>query len=304
MRSLIFIFSLCVLISCASSSTATPKELDVEKELRQNSLDFTERQGEVPTSVIKSKSISRPSIMVLPENAKNIQESVRLLKENPYAAAAANAINGYLTERQFLVKAVEGSSQINEVVNLQSEIAGQDEDLSYITSLSFGADVYIQFSTDIRHGQILASLSAYESTSARLLGSQTSTVNDNGTRKEELIASAVHKALPGLLRKVQSYWDEDSQIGVPYKIILHFTGNFNDLDEAHARVSTLLKQQFVKISPNAMTDRTSDYTVYVNPQDFGDSYEVYNALRASLGSAFNVKKNALVQKLLIVEVQP
>ena len=53
-----------------------------------------------------------------------------------------------------------------------------------------------------------------------------------------------------------------------------------------------------------MTDRTSDYTVYVNPQDFGDSYEVYNALRASLGSAFNVKKNALVQKLLIVEVQP
>jgi len=278
--------------------------MSVEKELRQNSWEFTERHEGAPSSVIKSKSTSKPSMMVLPEKAKNINESIRILKENPYAAAAANAINSYLTEKQFLVKAVEGSSQINEVINLQSEIAGQDEDLSYITSLSFGADVYIRFSTDIRHGQILANLSAYESTSARLLGSQTSLVNDNGTRKEDLIASAVHKALPSLLKKVQSYFDEDSQIGVPYKIILHFTGEFNDLDGAHARISTLLKQQFAKVTSNAMSDRTSDYTVYVNPKDFGDSYEVYNALRASLGSAFNVKKNALVQRLLIVEVQP
>ena len=53
-----------------------------------------------------------------------------------------------------------------------------------------------------------------------------------------------------------------------------------------------------------MTDRTSDYTIYANPRDFGDSYEVYNALRAALGSTFNVKKNALVQRLLIVEIQP
>ena len=230
MWSLILVFSFCFLISCASSSTAKPNEMSVEKELRQNSWEFTERHEGAPSSVIKSKSTSKPSMMVLPEKAKNINESIRILKENPYAAAAANAINSYLTEKQFLVKAVEGSSQINEVINLQSEIAGQDEDLSYITSLSFGADVYIRFSTDIRHGQILANLSAYESTSARLLGSQTSLVNDNGTRKEDLIASAVHKALPSLLKKVQSYFDEDSQIGVPYKIILHFTGEFNDLD--------------------------------------------------------------------------
>ena len=267
-------------------------------------MDFSERHSQSTETAIKAKSITKPSVMVLPENAKNIHESVHILAENPFAKAAANAINGYLTEKQFLVKAVEGSAKIDEVVTLQSEIAGQDEDLSYIASLSFGADIYIKFTTDIRHGKILASLSAYESTSGRLLGSQSSTVNDNGTRKEELIASAVHKALPGLLKTVQAYWDEDSQIGTPYKVILHFTGEFNDLDGAHARVSTLLKQQFAKVNTNAMTDRTSDYTIYANPHDFGDSYEVYNALRAALGSTFNVKKNALVQRLLIVEIQP
>ncbi len=304
MRSLLFVFSLCLLVSCASSSQAKPKSADIEKELRQNSTEFTEHHPQMAGAAFQSKSISKPSIMVVPEIAKNIHESIQILDQDPYAKAAANAINRYLTEKRFLVKATEGSAKIDEVVTLQSEIAGQDEDLSYIASLSFGADVYIKYSTSIRHGQILANLSAYESTSGRLLGSQSSTVNDNGTRKEELIASAVHKALPSLLKTVQAYWDEDSQIGVPYKIILRFTGEFNDLDGAHARVSTLLKQQFVKINTNAMTDRTADYTVYARLHEFGDAYEVYNALRATLGSSFNVKKNALVQKLLIVEIQP
>ena len=58
----------------------------------------------------------------------------------------------------------------------------------------------------------------------------------------------------------------------------------------------------MKIQTNAMTDKTSEYTIYVNSQDCGDSYEVYNALRAALGSNFEVKKRSLVQRLLIVEL--
>ena len=105
-----------------------------------------------------------------------------------------------------------------------------------------------------------------------------------------------------LFARMQAYWDADSQFGTPYKLILYFNGDFSNLDVAHSRVSTLLKQQFVKIQTNAMTDRTSEYTIYVNSQDCGDSYEVYNALRAALGSSFEVKKRSLVQRLLIVEL--
>ena len=301
-RLVVFLFCLSFWVSCASQPQVQPQKLDVEAELRKDSQEFSARNPESIQPVIKSKSISKPSVMVLPAGTKNLTESMNLLNNDSYANAASNAINGYLTEKQFNVKALEGSTQINDVVTLQNEIAGQEEDLSYIASLSFGADVYIKFSVDIRHSQILANLSAYESTSGRMLGTQTSTVNDNGTRKEELIASAMHKALPGLLRKVQAYWDADSQFGTPYKLILHFNGDFSNLDVAHSRVSTLLKQQFVKIQTNAMTDKTSEYTIYVNSQDCGDSYEVYNALRAALGSSFEVKKRSLVQRLLIVEL--
>lgn len=301
-RLVVFLFCLSFWVSCASQPQVQPQKLDVEAELRKDSQEFSARNPESIQPVIKSKSISKPSVMVLPAGTKNLTESMNLLNNDSYANAASNAINGYLTEKQFNVKALEGSTQINDVVTLQNEIAGQEEDLSYIASLSFGADVYIKFSVDIRHSQILANLSAYESTSGRMLGTQTATVNDNGTRKEELIASAMHKALPGLLRKVQAYWDADSQFGTPYKLILHFNGDFSNLDVAHSRVSTLLKQQFVKIQTNAMTDKTSEYTIYVNSQDCGDSYEVYNALRAALGSSFEVKKRSLVQRLLIVEL--
>ncbi len=301
-RLVVFLFCLSFWVSCASQPQVQPQKLDVEAELRKDSQEFSARNPESIQPVIKSKSISKPSVMVLPAGTKNLTESMNLLNNDSYANAASNAINGYLTEKQFNVKALEGSTQTNDVVTLQNEIAGQEEDLSYIASLSFGADVYIKFSVDIRHSQILANLSAYESTSGRMLGTQTSTVNDNGTRKEELIASAMHKALPGLLRKVQAYWDADSQFGTPYKLILYFNGDFSNLDVAHSRVSTLLKQQFVKIQTNAMTDKTSEYTIYVNSQDCGDSYEVYNALRAALGSSFEVKKRSLVQRLLIVEL--
>ena len=301
-RLVVFLFCLSFWVSCASQPKVQPPKLDVEAELRKDSQEYSARNPESIQTVIKSKSISKPSVMVLPAGTKNLTESMNLLNNDSYANAASNAINGYLTEKQFNVKALEGSTQINDVVTLQNEIAGQEEDLSYIASLSFGADVYIKFSVDIRHSQILANLSAYESTSGRMLGTQTSTVNDNGTRKEELIASAMHKALPGLLRKVQAYWDADSQFGTPYKLILYFNGDFSNLDVAHSRVSTLLKQQFVKIQTNAMTDKTSEYTIYVNSQDCGDSYEVYNALRAALGSSFEVKKRSLVQRLLIVEL--
>ena len=301
-RLVVFLFCLSFWVSCASQPQVQPPKLDVEAELRKDSQEFSARNPESIQPVIKSKSISKPSVMVLPAGTKNLTESMNLLNNDSYANAASNAINGYLTEKQFNVKALEGSTQINDVVTLQNEIAGQEEDLSYIASLSFGADVYIKFSVDIRHSQILANLSAYESTSGRMLGTQTSTVNDNGTRKEELIASAMHKALPGLLRKVQAYWDADSKFGTQYKLIIYFNGDFSNLDVADSRVLTLLKQQFVKIQTNAMTDKTSEYTIYVNSQDCGDSYEVYNALRAALGSSFEVKKRSLVQRLLIVEL--
>ncbi len=298
------ILSLSFFVACA----ARPKlqEVDVESELKRNSREFTERHPEsaIPTparETAKSVSARKPSILVLPAGTKSLSQSLEVLNRDALARAAANAINEYLTEKRYPVKSLEESSRLNDAIAVQGEISGQEEDLSYIASLSFGADVYIKFASDIHRGQILANLSAYELTSGRMLGTQTATVNDNGTRIEELVASAMHKAMPGLERKILAYFEEDAKIGVPYKVILKM--NRDEEGSMHNRASHLLKQRFSKVLTNAMTERTADFTVYVKPEECGDVYEVYEAIREVLGTSFVVKKDNLVQKLLILELE-
>lgn len=302
-RTILAFLSVCLIVGCANR----PKfqEVDVEAELRKSSEAFSERHPESAAPVGKSgfensPSLQMPSIMALPAGTKNLSQSLEVLNRDALSRAAANAINGYLTEKRYSVKSMEESSRVNEAIAVQGEISGLDEDLSYIASLSFGADVYIKFSVDIHRGQILANLSAYESTSGRMLGTQTATVNDNGTRKEELVASAVHKALPSLEKKILAYFLEDSKIGVPYKVILKW--GVGDEESRNNRALRLLKQSFVKVQTNAMTDKTADFTVYAKSDDFSDVYDVYEAIRGALGSSFDVKKNTLVQKLLILEL--
>lgn len=296
---------LCLLSFIACAARPKLQEIDVEAELKRNSHEFTERHPESagPVSApetVKSVSVQKPSVMVLPAGTKNLNQSLEILNGDALSRAAANAINGYLTEKRYPVKSLEESSRLNEAIAVQGDISEQDEDLSYIASLSFGADVYIKFTSDIHRGQILANLSAYESTSGRMLGTQTATVNDNGTRKEELVASAMHKAMPGLERKILAYFEEDSKLGVPYKVILKL--NRDDEEVLYNRASRLLKQRFAKVLTNAMTKKTADFTVYVKPEECADVYEVYEAIRQTLGTSFEVKKDNLVQKLLILEL--
>lgn len=301
-------FALCSLLVFACASQPKYKEVDVEAELRKNSQDFTSRHPEsapqARTSIAqKTAELPKPSIMVLPAGSRNLKQGIELLNRDPFARASLDAINGYLTEKRYSVKSAEESYRVNETVLFQGDVAGQDEDQAYIASLAFGADVFVKFSCDFHRGQILANLSAFESTSGRMLGTQTSAVNDNGTRKEELIASAMHKAMPGLLKKIQAYWEEDSKLGVPYKVVLKLGGEASEPEILHNRATNLLKKRFSRVQTNSMTDRTADLTIYASGEEFSDSYELYNEIRRVLGNTFNVKKNVLVQKLLILELE-
>lgn len=303
------ILGICCLIVFACAAQPKYKEVDVEAELRKNSQDFTARHPEsAPTAVPaarvqKTSELPKPSIMALPAGTRNLKQGIELLNQDPFVRAALNAIDGYLTENRYSVKSAEESFRVNEAVLFQSDVAGQDEDQAYIASLAFGAEVLIKFSSDYHRGQILANLSAFESTSGRMLGTQTAAVNDNGTRKEELIASAMHKAMPGLLKKIQAYWEEDSKSGIPYKVVLKISGESPESEALYNRATNLLKKRFPKVQTNSMTGRTADLTVYAAAGDFGDSYELYSEIRRVLGSSFDVKKNLLVQKLLILEIE-
>ncbi|MCK9182796.1 MAG: DUF6175 family protein [Fibrobacteraceae bacterium] len=328
-----FIYSFCLLAfaSCANAgSKQQTKEADSDSaflKLKEDSRNFsagtirtsgTENSAapgaltlypasttEAQNAQASAKLANLPSIMVLPANAGSIAECAGIIKNNSFAKASMDAINGYLTKQRYNVKALEGENQIDEIAAIQGQIAGQEEDLSYIASLSLGADIYIKFTSKIANSQIIADLSAYESTTGQLLGSQSAAVNDNGTSKEELVKSAMHKAMPGLENKIKAYWAEEAKQGVQYKVIIRLEGEFSagKIDDVHSKISRVLKQSFNKAKINVMTDKTVDANIYANPAQVSDAYEVYEVIRQGLQGSFEVRKNSITQKFILMELR-
>ncbi|MCI5601276.1 MAG: DUF6175 family protein [Hallerella porci] len=249
----------------------------------------------------KKMELPKPTLIVIPAGTHNLNEALQNLADIEFAQDAENAINNYLTDKRYNVVALESAANTNEILSVQSILSPQNEDLSYVTGLSFGADICIKFNFNIHRKQILANLSAYESASGRLLGTQSSTVNDNGTNKAELVASAVHKALPSLLKKIDAYWKENISLGVPYKIILQLAST-SETDENFHQITTQLKEAFVKIKANSVTETSVDLTVYTDPKKMESIYSVYAELQKIFSENYAVKKINVTQRLLILEL--
>ncbi len=303
-----------LLVDCASSSGPIQKK-SVKPETKAS---LTETHSQTSSQTISTTKFIfspvaqtapkflLPTIMVIPAETGNEASSLNIIQTNPLAKASMEAINQYLTHKQYNVKSLEGQTQIDAIVQIQGDVFDQEADLSYIASLSLGADIYIKFASTLQKDQVLVSLSAYEASTGRLLGTQTSEVNINrGNTTRELTQSAMRKAMPGLESKMIAYWNEDAQNGVQYKIIIRLEGEFHDnqVEDIHSEVSNLLKQSFTKVKINAMTDKTMDLTVYVNPSQFQDAEEVYEFIRQGLQESYAVKKRNLTQKLIFMELR-
>lgn len=313
-----FLFGITLLaslfISCASSTGPVQKK-SIRSETPIATTDVSSQTSSPTISIAKFSFPSTthtipefplPSIMVIPAETGNEASSFNIIQTDALAKASMEAINEYLTQKQYNVKSFEGQAQIDAIIQIQGAIFDQEADLSYIASLSLGADIYIKFASTVQKDQVLVSLSAYEASTGRLLGTQTSEVNINrGNTSRELTQSAMRKAMPGLESKMMAYWNEDAKSGIQYKVIIRLEGEFHDnqVEEIHSHVTELLKQSFTKVKINAMTDKTMDLIVYANPIQFQDAEEVYESIRQSLQESYAVKKRNLTQKLIFMELR-
>ena len=239
---------------------------------------------------------SVPTIMVVPP------------KDEPMYKAMAEAANSYLTQKHFEVKSLEGGTQLDDVIRMQNDIANAEDDMSYLASLALGADVYLKFSGAVDPDHITVELSAYETSTARLLGSQTAEVKNNGhTDQTNLRAnaqSAMRKAMPGLEKKILSYWQADIAKGVQYKVVMNLKGEYADtqVEELQEAVSKAMKETFNSIVINVMTAKTIDITVYADPAKFADSQEVYSRIRNLLKPLAETKKLNITKKLILMDI--
>ena len=253
------------------------------------------------------QDIGTPIIMVSPN--LTLKDGVPdLSSESPYSRTTAEAINGYLTKKNYEVKSVDGQAELSSILQMQSDIANTEDDLSYLASVALDADIYIKYTPEVTNDEVSVEISAYETSTARLLGSQSAVVRNNGhTSKINInsnIGAAVRKAMPGLEQKILGYWKMDLAKGTQYKVVVNIKGEYSDsqTEDLHDAIMKALKSNFSSVKVNVMTAKTLDFVIYANPLQYKDSQEVYSKIRQVFKPIAETKKNNITRKLILMEL--
>lgn len=249
-----------------------------------------------------------PNILVAPVIGSKGLSELQVVQSNPMARAMMEAINGYLTQKLYDVKSLEGQANLQELVQIQNDIADNDADLSYLASLALGAEVYIKFAGNVNGSSIVVDLNAYESSTARLLGSESVTDEDCGGNDQTTITDCLHRAakraMPRLEKKIRAYWEKDLEQGVQYKLVMNIKAEVDEeeAEDLHDDIVSILKNTFKKVTTNVSTPKTIDAIIYVDPEEYPDSQSIYSTIRETLKSKGQSKKINLTRKLILMDI--
>lgn len=250
-----------------------------------------------------------PTIMVMPAKSGKGLSELAVVNSNPLSKSMMEAINSYLTQKHYEVRSLEGQSQLDDVIKMQNDIANTDDDLSYLASLALGADIYIKYSGSANTDNVTIEVSAYETSTARLLGSQTAEVKNNGhvdqANLRANVQSAARKAMPGLEKKILAYWEDDLKKGAQYKVVMNLKGEYSDsqIEDLHDYVVRTLRQTFNSVTVNVLTGKTIDLVVYADPGKFVDSQDVYSQIRQQLKVMAESRKINVTKKMILMDLQ-
>ena len=318
----------CMLAACASNPPAKEDNSD-EIRARANAAqrDISRETGEVveeeaPAAAASSGTAAsaadddgiivstvnfktRPTVLVAPAMGAKMAGSIDVIRRNPLAKTAMEVINAYLTSRDYTVIGLESQAQLDEVVQLQSDIAGNNEDLAYVAGLSVGADINITYAGAIQEDYIVIDLNASEASTANLLASESIRLKDNGESQRVLVQKAIQLAIKKLENKVRGRLAEEQEKGALYKVVAHLTGDFTDdqAEEISNMVSIKMRKKFNKMQVISMSRNTYDLLIYVDPNKYEDAQMVYGEFVESLEGLAKVRKQNITKKLIILEIQ-
>ena len=302
-----FAFSCALFAACASNPPAqdvgsASAEVAVKEPVEEAASEPAEDDG-IIVSTVNFKV--RPTVLVAPAMGAKMASSIDVIRKNPLAKTAMEVINAYLTSRDYTVIGLESQTQIDEVVQLQSDIAGNNEDLAYVAGLSVGADINVTYAGSIQEDYIVIDLSATEASTANLLASESIRLKDNGESQRVLVQKAIQQAIKKLENKVRDRLAEEQEKGVQYKVVAHLTGDFTDdqAEEISNIVSMKIRKKFNKMQVISMSRNTYDLLVYVDPNKYEDAQMVYGEFVESLGGLAKVRKQNITKKLIILEIQ-
>jgi hypothetical protein len=294
-------------VSALKSRLPNGKEgMKITKAVRVNKKLLTDDL--VSKGIIKSReeladAIGMPTIMVIPETPKG-QTPLDVFDKNPLAKHAAAVIESYLTARKYDVLVPKAMDQINEMTKLQGEVKGVEEDPGYQLALALGSDVYIVFAGMVySSNKVTLQLKAYETTTGRLLGTETGYSASRPGPAEPLVEEAVNSAIDKVLQRLINYWQDDVKKGIQYKLV--FKSISGSIDEAiKDKISDVMDEAFALSKENVISDKTLDYNVWAKKGDYNKSSKIYRHFRDALKSTAKLTQININKKLIIIGIEP
>jgi len=233
-----------------------------------------------------AESIGNPFIMVLPRVDKG-QSPIDLLATDDLVSQGAAVVQSYLTANQYEVIVPDQALALESLNSAQMDVKDRDEDIAYQLALAIGSDVYIDYKgsfEDAGYGTQRYSLEvrAYETTTARLLGSETGYSQGRTGDQKVSVEEAMNDAIAKVLSRVNAYWKKDLKSGVQYKLIISIAASDfdeDDLEEIQFGLMDAIDEIANKSKENIVTDNTMDYLLWCNPKEYDKSTKIYRALR-------------------------
>ena len=294
------------------------EKLKVEKQFRINKkaiIDQLLQRGVVASVQEVAEEIGLPTLMALPA-VKPGESPLEMLQKDPLLKQGAATVESYLTAKKYNVIAPDQAEQIFQQQKAQMSLKGAEEDMSYAIALSVGSDVYITYSIDVQNRRVgssevhkaSVSVRAYETTTARLLGTETGYSDESAAPAAALIEGAITNALNNVMSRINSYWADDMKNGVQYKVIFNITGKFDAdaKDELSPAALITLKKLCNRVKENVVSDKTMDYLVWVTNQDYQNSSLFFLALKKEFAQNFaqgKLRKVNSNRKLMMLAIE-
>jgi hypothetical protein len=282
------------------------KRFKINKERLKEALE--QRDIIQATSDLTSE-LGNPFVAVLPAVGED-ENPISVLKNNQMAKQGVAAIESYLTARQYDVVVPEQQQQLNDLASAQNMAAGNEQDIAYQLALSIGSDVYITFSGSVESAayggkKVAAQVRAFETTTGRLLGSETGYSKGGDRAVSVQVEEAINDAIDKVLNRVNNYWADDLQRGIQYKVIFNISPDFDEREAEDISFAILdAVDEVAKDSKqNVFTSQTVDMLIWCNPEDYEQSIRVYQGLRRYFRySGARLSRNNINRKMLMLDI--
>ena len=292
-------------------------KLRIKRGMRLNTrliMEDLEKLGVMVAKANLAETLGLPNIMVLPEAPKG-KNPLDILRNDKTYKKGAEVIESYLTARRYDVLAPEQTEGLNELVSASQSLKDVEEDATYLLALSVGADIYITYNITIDSRKVgsrtvnkaAVAVRAFETTTARLLGTETGYSSERPTMDALVIEEGINDAIEKVLARINAYWKEDLGRGVQYKVIVSISTEYDvdDAEDVLFELTDALGEMSKTTKEILLTDYTLDYLIWVDPAKYEKSSDIYRDLKKTANRALpdgKVRRVTMNRKLIVLKV--